>query len=243
MLDDSDDGISDKQAIPKLYKVEDANRSSEGFSPTWFPHIWRVKISPLTDSQEYRDLLERDVGFFNDGFPACFDGTDNDGDGNTGDTGVILGDIVSTGPIEKEITDAIIVESENQVPNRNLEHTHLWVDEDHESGIPHLFMTDGEPPNGQPLFGAGSKFPDLPPDGVWFLRTDYTPDVLYKREGEKWIRKEVDWREKWTTANRTLNSFIENRDTVDTAGGLIDSRVAVSKIIPHRNKPGVDDPT
>jgi len=241
LLDDSDDGISDKLAIPKLYKIEDANRSSEGFSPTWFPHIWRVKISPLTDSQEYRDLLERDVGFFNDGFPACFDGTDDDGDGNTGDTGTTLGDIVSTGTSEISNAEAVLQEAEDQVPNRNLEHTHLWVDECHESGVPHLFMTDGEPPNGQPLFGAGSEFPDLPPDGIWFLRTDYSPDVLYKREGPRWVRKEVDWREKWTTANRTLLRFINNRNTVGTAKGPIDSRVAITKIVPHRNKPGPDE--
>lgn len=46
-----------KDAINKFYVVQDANRGSEGFSQTWYPHIWRVKVSPLTDTQEYADIL------------------------------------------------------------------------------------------------------------------------------------------------------------------------------------------
>jgi hypothetical protein len=233
ILDGSDDGISDKPAIPKLYKVEDANRSSEGFSPTWFPHIWRVKISPLTDSQEYRDLLERDLSEFNDGYPGNFDGS--------GDEGITLGDASSTKVIEIAISDAILEQAETDVPNRNLEHQHLWVDEDKESGLPFLFMTDGIPPNGQPLLGQGAEFPALPSNGSWFLRTDFTPDVLFKREESKWTRKEIDYREVWTTANRTLNKFINNRNTVSTNAGDIDSRVPVSKIIVSKDRPGPDE--
>ena len=44
-------------AINKFYVVQDASRGAEGFSPTWFPHIWRVKAAPLTDSQEYKDII------------------------------------------------------------------------------------------------------------------------------------------------------------------------------------------
>jgi len=46
-----------KKPIPKFYTVTDASRGSEGFSQTWYPHIWRVKLSPLNDSQEYTNLL------------------------------------------------------------------------------------------------------------------------------------------------------------------------------------------
>ena len=48
---------SEAKAINKFYIVQDANRASEGFSQTWYPHIWRVKCSPLIDSQEYKDIL------------------------------------------------------------------------------------------------------------------------------------------------------------------------------------------
>jgi hypothetical protein len=47
----------DREAVNKFYVVQDAARGSEGFSQTWFPHIWRVKVAPLTDTQEYSDIL------------------------------------------------------------------------------------------------------------------------------------------------------------------------------------------
>jgi Fe-S cluster biosynthesis and repair protein YggX len=47
----------DRNAVNKFYVVQDANRGSEGFSQTWYPHIWRVKVAPLTDTQEYSDIL------------------------------------------------------------------------------------------------------------------------------------------------------------------------------------------
>ena len=47
----------DRDAVNKFYVVQDANRGSEGFSQTWYSHIWRVKVAPLTDTQEYADIL------------------------------------------------------------------------------------------------------------------------------------------------------------------------------------------
>ena len=47
----------ERDAINKFYVVQDAARGSEGFSQTWYPHIWRVKVAPLTDTQEYADIL------------------------------------------------------------------------------------------------------------------------------------------------------------------------------------------
>ena len=48
---------TDRDAVNKFYVVQDAARGSEGFSQTWYPHIWRVKVAPLTDTQEYADIL------------------------------------------------------------------------------------------------------------------------------------------------------------------------------------------
>ena len=47
----------DRDAVNKFYVVQDAARGSEGFSQTWYSHIWRVKVAPLTDTQEYADIL------------------------------------------------------------------------------------------------------------------------------------------------------------------------------------------
>ena len=45
-------------ALRRYYVVQDASNSAEGFSPTWYPHIWRVKCTPLLDSQEYKDIFD-----------------------------------------------------------------------------------------------------------------------------------------------------------------------------------------
>ena len=210
--------------IPKLYKVDDTGRASEGFSPTWYPHVWRVRISPLVDSQEFADILSRSASSFGD--PTAggedIDSTDN----------VSLGDLLSTYPDEVFISESIIAEAERQVPNRNLEHAHLYVNEQHENGLPYLFMTDAEPPNGAVLLGSGIEFPESPADGSWFLRTDYSPNVLYKREGPKWVRKEADYKEKWTTANRTLCQFIANNSKINTKNrGIISSKQGIKSLL------------
>ena len=231
LLDSEDDGINDNGAARKFYQIEDANRGSEGFSPTWFPHIWRIKISPITDSQEFTDILDRDAGSFTgDGF----------GDGE--DTGQTLRDLISTFNDEIKISDAILAEAERQVPFRNLEHAHLYVMvPEFESGLPHMFMTDGEPPNGAELLGCGPAFPMVVDDGDWFLRTDYEPSVLFRREGPAWIRKEVDWKQKLTTANRVLEKFINNRNKTPTSQGLVDSTIGVSKVLaPKLRTPKAD---
>lgn len=55
LLDEDNNGIN------KFYVVEDANRSSEGFSQTWYPHVWRVKVGPMSDTQEFQDIMENDT--------------------------------------------------------------------------------------------------------------------------------------------------------------------------------------
>ena len=44
-------------ALKRFYQVTDANFSSEGFSQTWYPHMWRIKCEPLIDSQEFTQVL------------------------------------------------------------------------------------------------------------------------------------------------------------------------------------------
>ena len=39
-------------ALKRFYVVEDINRASEGFSPTWYPHLYRLKLKQIVDSQE-----------------------------------------------------------------------------------------------------------------------------------------------------------------------------------------------
>lgn len=53
------------EAIPiglrRYYQVTDANFASEGFSSTWYPHLWRIKCEPLVDSQEFSNILSQPI--------------------------------------------------------------------------------------------------------------------------------------------------------------------------------------
>jgi hypothetical protein len=44
-------------ALKRFYQVTDANYASEGFSSTWYPHLWRIKAEPLTNSEQFKDIL------------------------------------------------------------------------------------------------------------------------------------------------------------------------------------------
>ena len=48
-----------KSALKRYYVVEDVNRAAEGFSATWYPHLYRLKLKPIVDSQEFKDILNR----------------------------------------------------------------------------------------------------------------------------------------------------------------------------------------
>ncbi len=45
-------------ALKRFYVIEDVNRAAEGFSQTWYPHLYRAKCIPLVDSQEFKDILD-----------------------------------------------------------------------------------------------------------------------------------------------------------------------------------------
>ena len=38
-------------ALKRFYVIDDINRAAEGFSPTWYPHLYRLKLKSLVDSQ------------------------------------------------------------------------------------------------------------------------------------------------------------------------------------------------
>jgi len=46
-------------ALKRYYVVEDVNRAAEGFSPTWYPHLYRLKLKQIVDSQEFKDILDK----------------------------------------------------------------------------------------------------------------------------------------------------------------------------------------
>ncbi len=113
-------------ALRKYYMVEDASRPAEGFSPTWWPHLWRVKVSPLVNSQEVADLLNK-IG--PDGEPI--DDALADPDDSFVDT---FGDKLD------DINDAIVEQAETDVPQSGYDTSDFYVvpiDEDGEVREPY----------------------------------------------------------------------------------------------------------
>ena len=48
-------------ALKRFYQITDSNYASEGFSQTWYPHLWRIKCEPLVNSEEFSDILKEPI--------------------------------------------------------------------------------------------------------------------------------------------------------------------------------------
>lgn len=194
-----------KPAVNKFYVVQDASRAAEGFSQTWYPHIWRIKASPMTDAQEYRDILR-----------------------NKADNGVdTLKDALSTYQRELEISNAIIDQGKKLAPNI-LDKTDNLVG-DYEN----KYQEDADPTynHGEPL-SEGLSFPLNPKQGDFFLRTDYTPPVLFVYRGTRWQRLEIQsGPEDVTDRNFNAASFINNTAKTVIGNEEFPERQALSQVI------------
>lgn len=100
-------------ALKRYYVVGDASFASEGFSPTWYPHLWRVKLTPLVDSQEYKDILNK-ISADSDPFTA---------NANLSP----ISSIVSTYEKYKNINDAIIAQAEIELPKSGYNTANLYT--------------------------------------------------------------------------------------------------------------------
>ena len=217
----------DTPAINKYYVVEDVSRDPNGYSPTWYPHLIRVKLRVLTNATEYQDILNQP--------PLDANGDPIPGGGNGPNS---LEEILSDYQQQIDNNERVVEEAEAMVDRRNFETQHFYVVPGDELGkqYPWIFAGDGIPPNGAVLTGTGTSFPteqDFPPpqNGDYFLRTDYEPHVLFRRDGAKWRRQEVDWRKRWQAAHRILESFINN-DAITTVDGVsAPEKVAISKAV------------
>lgn len=181
-----------KPAINKFYVIQDAARAAEGFSQTWYPHIWRIKASPMTDAQEYRDILQKQ---------ASIDSTDT------------LKDALSTYQRELEISNAIIEQGERIAPTILDKNENIIQDttKKYQEGASPIYN------HGETL-EEGLSFPLNPHNGDFFLRTDYSPPTLFVYRGTRWQRVNtpdgpVDVRD------RVLNAapFINN-DAISVVG-------------------------
>jgi len=188
---------NDRDAINKFYVVQDAARGSEGFSQTWYPHIWRVKVAPLTDTQEYADIL----------------GTANDPDSLKND--------ISSYKTELNISNAIVKSAEVADPLGLPLADHLFGVEDNNKEYNH----------GESL-EQGDQFPVAPNEGEYFVRTDFTPNRLFVRRGNKWHRLYDNVTDQtWSDRTYNASSFINNNATTVIDDKEFPEKQALSQVI------------
>jgi hypothetical protein len=215
-------------ALKRYYVVEDVNRAAEGFSQTWWPHLLRLKMKTLVDSQEFKDII---------------------GDATTEGS---VASYMSTYNREKTINDQIVAQAEQDAPKSGFNYKQYYVapiDErgnirtenvndtdrvssdktvnaviDTPASSHYGFYLDGDgvAPNGNPA-GFGISFPTSNIDkGDYFLRTDYLPNRLFRFDGTRWVKIEDSVRITTTNNDSRANyktSFVNNA-TESTINGL-----------------------
>lgn len=154
-----------KYALKRFFVIEEVSRAAEGFSVTWYPHLYRAKCKPLVDSQEYKQILDgiantdADKGTYNAAI------TYYPGDIITGPdsrkyevirevTGVAppnstyyqladtLRDIISTYNKEMEITKAVLDQAEADAPKSGYDTTTYWTLQRDDDGTASLITVD-----------------------------------------------------------------------------------------------------
>lgn len=49
-------------SLPRYYVIEDVGRASEGFSATWYPHLYRIKLRRMSGGQQFADIINVPIG-------------------------------------------------------------------------------------------------------------------------------------------------------------------------------------
>jgi hypothetical protein len=233
-------------ALKRYYVVEDVNRAAEGFSQTWWPHLLRLKMKTLVDSQEFKDII---------------------GDATTSGS---MASYMSTYNREKTINDQIVAQAEQDSPRSGFNYKQYYVapidergnirtenvnDTDRVSSDKSVnavidtpaashygFYLDGDgvAPNGHPA-GFGISFPNANVDkGDYFLRTDYLPNRLFRFDGARWVKVEDSVRITTTNNDSRANfktGFVNNTTTNTINGLTVDQRQALTDAL----KPKADN--
>jgi len=233
-------------ALKRYYVVEDVNRAAEGFSPTWYPHLYRIKLKQIVDSQEFKEILD---------LPAE---EDNPG-GNT------LRDLLSTYEKEMQINNAVVQQAEADAAKSGYDTSHFFSLKTDENGEVELVTTDtseldastqneladrvmqtpdregyqgyllgdGIPANGE-AFGHGLSFPTGSVEGDFFLRTDFMPNRLFRYDGTRWVKQEDSVRMTLTNTNTRSHqngTFVNNTNTNEIGGENVQERQSLSQAL------------
>ena len=231
-------------ALKRFYVIEDVNRASEGFSPTWYPHLYRLKLKQIYDSQEYKEILDLPM--------------DEEAPGQG-----TLRDLLSTYEKEMQINEAVVAQAEADAAKSGYDISHYYTLETdvngnaqinhtsdtgditakpNKSGYDGYLLGTGDAPNGA-AFGHGISFPVNPDVGDYFLRTDYMPKRLFQYDGSRWIKMQDDVRMTMTNTNDRMTqkgTFINNTNTATIGGEVVEERQSLSKAL-RPKKPEADN--
>jgi len=238
-------------SLKKFYVVNEIARAAEGYSATWWPHLYRVKVMPMVDGQEYKNILDQ----------AAADDSD-----------ASLRDIMSPYLKNLGISQAIVAEAENIVPlsgyntdkffilpvdanGVSLQNTitadNLVYDNVGNSNVSLMsvntitanvstptqniqtYLNANNSPNGLTVTSL-TYFPDAPVLGQYILRTDYMPNTLYRWDGKRWQVVNDILRTQFTgmKSNNQLGTFVNNTANSKISNGqVIAQRQALSKIL------------
>jgi hypothetical protein len=239
-------------ALKRYYVVEDVNRASEGFSPTWYPHLYRVKMKQIVDSQEFKEILD---------LPA------EEGSTQT------LRDVLSTYETEMQVNNAIIQQAEADAPKSGYDTSSFYTLQTDDNGKAELVRTDqtdidasiesgqldasrvnqtpdrngydgyllgdGLAPNGE-TFGSGISFPTDSVKGDYFLRVDMMPNRLFRYDSQRWVKMETVERQdlsNTTTKQTQKGTFVNNTNTSTISGEVVPERQGISQAL----KPKADN--
>ena len=237
-------------ALKRYYVVEDISRAAEGFSVSWYPHLYRVKLKQIVDSQEFKGILD---------LPA------QEGSSQT------LRDVLSTYEKEMQINEAVVAQAEADTTKSGYETSHLYTLQTDAKGNTELVTTDtneldastqneladrvnqtpdrsgyqgylvgdGIAPNGE-VFGHGITFPTSAIKGDYFLRTDFLPNRLFRFDKTRWVKMEDGVRMTLTNTDTRATqkgTFINNTATNQIGGETVTERQSLSKAL----KPKADN--
>jgi hypothetical protein len=220
-------------ALRRYYVVEDVTTPSEGFSQTWYPHLYRLKLKQIFDSQEYSDILD---------LPSA------EGSENT------LRDVLSTFETEMNINNAVVAQGEADASLSGYDTAHYYTlavddrgrpavvkNENNEDipatpvrkGYSGYLMGDGIAPNGE-QFGHGIMFPQNPEVNDYFLRVDFMPNRLFRYDGRRWVKVEDAVRMTMTNGVDRMTqkgTFINNTTITDICNDPTEERQSLSKAL------------
>jgi len=213
-------------ALKRYYVVQSASHPAAGVSPTWWNHLWKMKCTPMVNSQEYSDILNKPV-------------TNAWGDTVTNSSGnaVTYANVFTSGDLFNSINDAVITQAENNTPLSGYDTNPIWeplfvIDS---STDKKTALAPGSSPqqkfsgynvgNGQPEDGyavtSATEFPSSPTVGQYVQRTDYFPPRLYRWSGIKWQFVNANMRTPLTNGlgHTQRDAFINNANTFVNSNG------------------------